>query len=137
MAQRNYQAKTTKPMTVEEVAVGLGVYPLEAFDFVQRGLQYTSSQVYGAKGGTKGTRHVSGQQLADGLRDFAYMQWGLLARSVLAKWNITTTYDFGRIVFALIEGGILQKTEEDTIEDFRNVFDFATLDERYHLESKL
>ena len=34
--------------------------------------------------------------------------------------------DFGRIVFALIEAGQMQKTDEDTIEDFRNVYDFKT-----------
>ena len=47
-----------------------------------------------------------------------------LARTVLARWNIRRTYDFGRIVFAMVDNGLMQKTEEDSIEDFRDVFDF-------------
>ena len=31
------------------------------------------------------------------------------------------------LVFALIEAGQMQKTDEDTIEDFRGVFDFKTV----------
>jgi uncharacterized repeat protein (TIGR04138 family) len=45
---------------------------------------------------------------------------------VLRQWNIQSTLDFGRIVFALIEAGQMQKTDDDTIEDFRNVFDFKS-----------
>ena len=41
------------------------------------------------------------------------------AQTVLSRWNITTTLDFGRIVFALIEIGHLQKTEADRLDDFR------------------
>jgi uncharacterized repeat protein (TIGR04138 family) len=43
---------------------------------------------------------------------------------VLRRWNIHSTTDFGRIVFALVDNGFLQKTEQDRIEDFRDVFDF-------------
>lgn len=32
--------------------------------------------------------------------------------------------DFGKIVFAMVESGIMHKTPEDNIEDFRDVFDF-------------
>jgi uncharacterized repeat protein (TIGR04138 family) len=137
MSQSNHTAKTGRPLSVDEVVASLGVYPLEAFDFVQRGLHYTASRVHGSGKSEKASRHVSGQQLAEGLREFAQMQWGLMARAVLARWQITSTYDFGRIVFALIEGGVLQKTDEDNLEDFRNVFDFALLNTTYRIESKV
>ena len=53
-------------------------------------------------------------------------EWGLLARTVLRRWNVTRTDDFGRIVFTLVEHGDMAKTEEDHIEDFHRVYDFET-----------
>jgi outer membrane receptor protein involved in Fe transport len=49
----------------------------------------------------------------------------------------TGTYDFGRIVFAMVESGLMQKTDDDSIEDFRNVYDFKTaFDAGYRIEIK-
>ena len=67
------------------------------------------------------------------------MRWplGVAGRTVLERWGITSTMDFGRIVFVLIENSILQKTNEDTINDFRNVYDFRTAFEaKYRIPSK-
>ena len=69
-------------------------------------------------------RHISGRELAEGVRDLALERFGLLARSVLSHWGIRATEDVGDIVFALVEGGVLVKQDEDRIEDFRDVFDF-------------
>lgn len=137
MAQRSNTSRAGRPLSIDEVADAVGVYPIEAYEFVQRGLQYTVARIHGSGRPGKGKGHVSGQQLAEGLRDFAQVQWGMMAAAVLRSWNVTTTYDFGRIVFALVEGGILHKTDEDTIEDFRNVYDFATFEDTYRIESKL
>jgi uncharacterized repeat protein (TIGR04138 family) len=125
-----------KPLAqiVEEV----GLYPLEAFEFVQQGLSYTVNKLHGETKDLKDekvSRHVTGQDLCDGLREFALMNWGLLARTVLARWNVRKTIDFGRIVFALVDNGWMQKTEDDTIEDFRDVFDFKSAFENYKIES--
>jgi uncharacterized repeat protein (TIGR04138 family) len=49
-----------------------------------------------------------------------------MARTVLRRWGITSTLDFGQIVFALIQADQMQRTEEDTLDDFRNVYDFRT-----------
>lgn len=124
-------------MTVDEVAEFVAVYPIEAYEFVQNGLRFTVQQEFGPERKNDEHRHVSGRQLCEGLRRYAMLQWGMMARAVLARWNITSTYDFGRIVFALVEGGILHKTDEDTIEDFRNVFEFADFERSYQLQSKL
>jgi uncharacterized repeat protein (TIGR04138 family) len=60
-----------------------------------------------------------------------------LARTVLVRWNVTSTYDFGRIVFAMVDSGLMQKTDDDSIEDFRNVYDFKTaFDAAYRIEIK-
>lgn len=101
-------------------------YPLEAFLFVQRGLDYTVRRVHGEPSphDEPASRHVTGRDLCLGLRDFAIEQYGLLARSVLRRWRIYTCEDFGRIVFAMIDAGLMQRTDEDTLEDFCGVYDF-------------
>jgi len=108
--------------------VQAGTYPPQAFQFVHEGLDHTVVLVHGPlpPRHSKENRHVSGRQLCEGLRELALARWGPLATVVLHQWNIHATIDFGKIVFSLIEGGQMQKIEEDTIEDFRNVFDFKT-----------
>ena len=111
-----------------------GAYPPEAYDFVQQGLSYTVQHIHGRNTKPRGNRHVSGQQLCEGIRQYALNQYGMLAATVLRLWNIQSTLDFGRIVFALIEAGHMQKTDEDTIEDFRNVYEFkAALETEYRI----
>jgi uncharacterized repeat protein (TIGR04138 family) len=64
-------------------------------------------------------------------------EWGMLAPIVLRKWNIASTHDFGRIVFALVENRLMQKSEEDSLSDFDAVYDFATaFDAGYCIELK-
>lgn len=70
--------------------------------------------------------HVSGEELCWGLRDLAVQNWGLMAPAVLQNWGIRSTRDFGKMVFSLIDQGLLAKQPDDSIEDFDNVFDFDT-----------
>jgi uncharacterized repeat protein (TIGR04138 family) len=103
-------------------------FPVDAYHFVQSGLQYAAQLVHGPHDEKQPdqNRHVSGQELAMGLRDYAIELYGPLARTVLRHWNIRSTFDFGRIVYAMINAGLLQKQESDEIDDFRDVFDFRT-----------
>jgi len=71
-------------------------------------------------------RHVSGRELLEGIRQHALAEFGPMARRVLESWGIRTTDDFGDMVFALVDRGILGKTEEDRKEDFHHVYDFHT-----------
>ena len=110
-------------------------YPLEAFLFVHRGLDFAARQIHGDPPGDPegdpadpvdpASRHVTGQQLCCGLRDYAIREYGLMARSVLKHWRIHKSEDFGRIVFAMIEAELMRKTDEDTLGDFADVYDFA------------
>lgn len=106
-----------------EILTKAGPYPLAAYEFVRQGLAHTVSVVHGEPRDDQ-NQHVSGQQLCLGLRDFALRQYGMLARTVLGRWGIHKTDDFGKMVFALIEAGLLRKTEDDCIDDFRGVYDF-------------
>jgi uncharacterized repeat protein (TIGR04138 family) len=113
--------------TVREVA---GPFPPEAFLFVQEGLRWTVDRMDERAGNTltgdldRPDRHISGQDLCIGLRDFAIEHYGLLARTVLAHWNIHRTEDFGKIVFAMVAAGLMRKAEHDSEADFVGVFDF-------------
>jgi uncharacterized repeat protein (TIGR04138 family) len=124
--------------SLDEIVETIGLYPREAFKFVQAGLAHTVEHLHAETvDDPEANHHVTGQQLCEGLREFALKEWGLLAHTVLKRWNVMTTYDFGRIVFALVEYNHMKKTDDDTIEDFRNVFDFKTaFDANYKIECK-
>lgn len=70
-------------------------------------------------------RHITGAELAEGVRTVALDRFGLMARTVLDHWGVRSTEDMGEIVFALVEGGMLVRQEGDSREDFCDVYDFA------------
>ncbi len=105
-------------------------YKFEAYSFVMAALHHTVSKLPKA-------RHITGQELLRGIRDYALDQYGPLARTVLNHWGIKKTDDFGRIVFALVEVGILRKQPEDKIEDFHAVYDFKeAFDKGYKIKDE-
>lgn len=91
-------------------------YRIEAYAFVLNGLEF-----YLTKIGEK--RHVSGQEFARGLVDFAVKQFGPLAHKVLAGWGIQSTNDLGYVVYNLIDINMMSKQEGDSLEDFFDVLD--------------
>ena len=95
-----------------------GPYQERAFLFVLATIEYLQSRL-------SARRHVTGGELAWACRDFAREQFGLLAPHVLAHWGITRTEDFGRIVFTLVEVGLLVTQPGDQEGDFEGVYDFA------------
>ena len=111
--------------TMEEVIQTDGRYPPEAFAFLHDGLNRAVQSIHGDEPEEGGQRHVSGSQLCESLRELAVERWGMLARVVLVKWNIRETIDFGNMVYLLVDNGFMRKTDEDSVEDFRDVFDFG------------
>lgn len=71
-------------------------------------------------------RHVSGQQLLEGIRDFALQNYGPMAGAVLNEFGIQHCEDFGELVFNMVECRLLAKTEKDSREDFKGGYDFDT-----------
>ena len=113
------------PKPLKEIAQDTP-YPIDAYQFVRRGLEYTVQHIHEhPELLDEEERHVDGAQLTLGLIDFAVAQYGKLARMVLQRWNITRSEDFGQIVFAMVNGGIMQATEQDSIEDFDQVIEFS------------
>ena len=105
----------------------------EAFDKIgqkdaryhERGLLFVLAALEFAQTRLPARRHLNGGELAWACRDFALEQFGLLAPTVLEHWGITSTEDLGRIVFLLIDVGLLAQQPSDRIEDFDRVYDFA------------
>jgi uncharacterized repeat protein (TIGR04138 family) len=73
----------------------------------------------------KKPRHISGKELLNGIKELAREEFGPTAKLVFEHWGIKNTEDFGNIVFNLVDAGIMSKTEEDSIEDFKGIFDFT------------
>jgi uncharacterized repeat protein (TIGR04138 family) len=127
-----------KPQDWTEVLTSAGPYPIEAYDFVRDGLSFTTQQLHDDDDRLpRGDRHISGQELCLGLRDFAIDRYGLLALSVLNSWNITRTEDFGRIVYAMIDAGLMTRTDDDSPEDFRGVYNFSEAFAREDLVARI
>ena len=98
-------------------------YHETAYLFILSGLHYTIENL-------AEPRHISGRELAEGCRDLALERYGLMARTVLGFWGIRSTRDLGQIVFALVECGVLVKQDDDTIDEFEDVYDFQEVFER-------
>jgi uncharacterized repeat protein (TIGR04138 family) len=97
-------------------------YDIEAYLFIREALEFTSKTL--KKPQTGPLHHVTGRELAEGVRDLALQQFGPLAFKVLSTWGIRRTEDIGSIVFNLVDAGELGKTAEDKHEDFADGYDF-------------
>ena len=94
-----------------------GRYSKESFLFILASLEYILSKL------TK-RRHLTGQELSKGIAEYAREQYGYLAKTVLNNWGLYTTLDYGEVVYLLINGGLMNKTENDKKEDFADAYDF-------------
>jgi len=92
-------------------------YRREAYEFVMRALEHTTTRVVGPR------RHVSGQELLRGVVDLARQEYGELAWAVFREWGIRESADFGAIVFTLVGEGLLGRQPEDSQADFAGGID--------------
>jgi uncharacterized repeat protein (TIGR04138 family) len=95
----------------------------DAYLFMREALDFTQKLVGRENQGK--VRHVTGQELLDGLRQYALQQFGPMTATVFEEWGIRTCLNFGEIVFNMVEIGLLAKTEKDTRDDFQNGYDFT------------
>lgn len=98
-------------------------YKIDAYTFVLTALNYTMEKL-------KRKGHLAGKELLEGIKDFAIQEYGRMSKTVFEHWGVKNTEDFGQIVFNMVEEGILGKTEADSINDFRNVYDFKQVFEK-------
>jgi uncharacterized repeat protein (TIGR04138 family) len=97
-------------------------YHRDAYLFVKDALDHTHKLVEKEKRELR--RHVSGQELLEGIRGYALTQFGPMADMVFAEWGLQRCEDFGEIVFNMVEIGLLGKTEDDSRQDFQNAYSF-------------
>jgi len=108
-------------------------YKPDAYEFVMQALFFTQKKL-------KREGHVNGPELLSGIKDFTIEQFGPMAHIVLDHWGIKSTDDFGNIVFNMVENGLLKKTADDNLEDFKRVYDLKAEIEtgyRRHLEKQI
>lgn len=91
-------------------------YRREAYFFVLQGIQWSFEQL-----GVR--RHLSGEEFTELLVAFAREQYGELAPFVFEEWGVYRTADLGRIVYGLIEAGLMSRRPEDSLRDFEEVLD--------------
>jgi uncharacterized repeat protein (TIGR04138 family) len=109
----------------------------EAYHFVREALDHTQRKIYpldkvGSMDGTTENRHVSGQQLLEGIREYGLQSFGPMTLTVFEAWGIHRCEDFGEIVFNLVDHGrgMFGKTDTDSREDFREGYNFREVFER-------
>ncbi len=112
---------------VEELLNKDSRYKVEAYEFIMQALHFTQKKL-----NRKG--HITGKELSEGIKEYALDKFGPMARTVFEHWGITKTEDFGEIVFNMVENNLIAKTEKDSKEDFRGVYDFK---EAFDLWDKL
>jgi len=100
-------------------------YQMNAYRFIYEALEYTQ-RLYGRDPSSDepAKRHVTGQELLEGIRRLAIEQFGPLAPTVFRSWGVNKTSDFGEIVFNLVESKLMGKKDSDTRLDFAGGYDF-------------
>lgn len=102
---------------IETLAEKSGKYKSEAYLFIFEALEYTLRKL-------NEHRHIKGQELLQGISEFGRSEYGPMTKTVFEYWGVTKTEDFGRIVFDLVNAELMGKTESDSIEDFKDYYDF-------------
>ena len=88
-----------------------------AYFFVLAGLEYCQHRL-------PERRHIDGRELALACRDLAIERFGVMSRLVFEYWCVTSTADFGDIVFTLVDLGLLISQPTDARDDFADVYHF-------------
>jgi uncharacterized repeat protein (TIGR04138 family) len=97
-------------------------YHRDVYAFMRDALDFTVKLQKKNKEGV--SRHVTPQQLLDGVRLFALKEFGPMVPTVFGYWEVKSCADLGHIVFNMISKEILGKNETDTQEQFSGGYDF-------------
>lgn len=117
--------------SIEEIIQKDNRYSKEAYAFLMAALNFTMQKL-------PKSRHVTGQELLEGIRELGLKKFGPMARSVLEHWGIRKTDDFGEMVFNMIDVGLMSKTDKDSKEDFKCLYDFKEVfDKGYKYGTRL
>lgn len=130
---------------VERIVAQDPRFDRDAYFFVRDALEFTAKlHRRGPARGERGTHptppvahHVTGQELLEGVRQFALKEYGPMVTTVFEHWRVSRCEDFGAMVFHLIEAGIFGKNASDTLADFGGGYDFqAAFEEPFMLSGR-
>lgn len=103
--------------SIRTLAERRGVFRPDAYFFVLEALEH-AMEAMGKRG------HITGGDLLEQIRELGRERYGVMAGDVFNAWGVHATIDFGRIVFHLVEAGLLCKRDKDSLSDFVEKFDF-------------
>lgn len=98
-------------------------YDREAYIFLRDALDHTVKLGKKARE-TQVDRHVTGQQLLEGIRHYALKMYGPMVVTVFEYWGICNCQDFGEMVYGLIDVGVFGRRDTDSIDDFKGGYSF-------------
>lgn len=107
---------------VEKVFAKDSRYQPDAYVFLRDALETTLKRRKKARKET--ASHVSAAELLDGFRVHALAEFGPMTLTVFEYWGLTQCEDVGNMVFNLVQAGVFGKTDDDTLESFREGFSF-------------
>lgn len=108
---------------IEEITKEYPKYHPNAYFFIHEAIGFTGQVI------VKEKRHITGQELCEGIKQLLRLQFGLMARTVVEYWGIKDSSDFGNIVFKMVEKDLMGRTENDKKEDFDGVFGLEAFDD--------
>jgi uncharacterized repeat protein (TIGR04138 family) len=130
--QENKMQEISFEDTLEQILARDARYHRDAYIFVREALDFTQ-KTNGRDGHTSARhrggaetpeKHVTGQELLTGIRQYALASFGPMTITVFLEWGITECRDFGNIVFNMVETRLLSKTDNDSPDDFASGYDF-------------
>jgi uncharacterized repeat protein (TIGR04138 family) len=73
--------------------------------------------------------HLTAGDVCRAVHDYVHVYFNdaAEARELLSEWKLTTSEDVGRIVFAMVEAGLLRTAPEDSVRDFDGLFTLDAL----------
>src|SRR5436305_917383 len=97
-------------------------YHRDAYAFLRDSLEFTQKLI--SKANKNQVRHITGQELLNGIREYALISFGPMTTTVFEEWGIRSCEDFGNMVFLMVENNLLRKQEQDSPNDFKNAYSF-------------
>ena len=101
-------------------------YPLEAYDFAFEAFRFAANR-HESQTDTGGEERPNSRSPEESLCrtfcDYAISKYGIRAQETLAGWSISKTDDFGCVMLALVEVGLVQFEGSGELGNFDGLFD--------------
>lgn len=88
-----------------------GGFSVSAYDSILEALDWMIQRL-------RKKRHLSADEFVAGYVDWIINKTGMLAPTVLIEFGFISAHDLGTAIFHLIDADILQKTADDSIDQF-------------------